>query len=149
MESNRKTMDMANEVLRDVLEQVGDNTVDNLVSDLSQALPVELNAFVCGLLNGNTERFVYAYATPNYTGFGEAMDRLVERFKLMDGLEQADTLRKLDLLWKGIFLERYAVLGAEASELMAARYAAQMTSWLKLQTVPQPSLALPQDPKIY
>ena len=58
----------------ELMEQVGDNRVDQMMDAVTRSIEVELNMFVVNLLNTNVPEFEKCYANPNYEGFREAMD---------------------------------------------------------------------------
>lgn len=125
-------------------EAVGDNVVDNMMDELKRAVDVEMGQFVTSLLNSNVMKFLYAYTVPQYEGFQEALQVVVERYQVMDGTEQGDLFAKIDNLFKDMFVDKYAALGPEAAELVAKKYAMQMVNWLKKQRV-QANTELHQD----
>lgn len=134
---------------RPIVEFIGDNTADNLVAEFGRSASVEMEQFVCGLLNGSAEMFVYAYAEPRYAPFAEACQMLARRYMLMDGMEKGDVQLKVAAEFKKIFSERYAALGPEAADDMAGRYAQQFSAWLEAQSPQAANLTIPQDGKTF
>lgn len=146
----REAAELYGAVSRDVLgreplvEFVGDNTVDNTVGELGRAAAVELDQFVCGLLNGSSDVFVYAYTMPRYAPFGDALKALARRYVVADGMERGDVELKVQQAFRAIFSDRWSALGPDAADAMADRYAEQACEWLRSQSPQQADLTIPQ-----
>lgn len=120
---------------RALAEAIGDNTVDNLIDELTRATSIELGQFVVGLLNVNVDNFSFAYNLPQHIGFKHALDAIVSRYRVMDGSEQGDVFSKVKIMFKDILVARYPDLGPDAAEITALKYANQMIGFLKSQAL--------------
>lgn len=125
-------------------EAIGDNTVDNLVADLSRATEVEVGKFVGALLNVSTDNFLFAYAVPQFEGFATTFKNVTQRYQMMDGTEQGDLFAKIEIMFKNIFVDKYASMGPDVAELIAKKYAVQMIEQLKRQSI-QANVDMHQD----
>lgn len=131
-----------------VVEMIGDNTVDNLMTELVRCTTIELSQFVAGLLHTSVNKFAYAYETPQYEDFKQALANIAARYKVMDGLEQGDVCLKITAMMKDIFASHYGSLGPEAADAMAVQYAEHMLAWIKAQDPKLADLSI-LTPKIY
>jgi|GEM_PF-3979994 len=129
---------------RPVVEFVGDNTVDNCIDELGRTATVELDHFVCGLLNGSVDVFAYAYTMPRYQPFADSLKALVQRFVIADGMERGDIELKVKSAFRRIFSDRWSALGPDAADAMADRYADQAIEWMRSQSPQQADLTIPQ-----
>lgn len=127
-----------------VVEFIGDNTVDNCVDELGRAAAVELDQFVCGLLNGSVDVFAYAYTMPRYAPFADSLKALVQRYVVADGMERGDIELKVQQAFRTIFSARWSALGPDAADAMADRYAEQACQWMRSQSPQQADLTIPQ-----
>ena len=130
-------------------EAIGDNTTDNLVDALRSATAVEVGQFVVGLLSVNAEKFAYAFEQAHYDGFKDALGMLVQRFRLMDGSEQTDLFTKIVLMFKDLMITKYADLGTDAAETVAAKFAAMMIDFLKSEAIQAADLSTDHTGKYY
>jgi hypothetical protein len=115
-----------------LVEQIGDNKVDNMVGDLARSTEIEIQMFVASLLNSNIKTFLRFYVVPQFEAFKTAVSDIQERYKVMDELERTDLLHKIESMWKDIFIRNFGILGPDAAEMMATRYAAQMIREIKI-----------------
>lgn len=132
-----------------MVEMIGDNTVDNLISELTRCTTIELGHFAAGLMHVSVNKFEYAYETPHYDEFKAALTNLINRYKVMDGLEQGDTCMKMLAMMKDIFTSNYGALGPEAADAMATQYAQHMIDFIKSQNLQAADLASSMTPKIF
>jgi hypothetical protein len=121
-----------------LLENIGDNTVDNLMDELNRGVKIELGKFVGSLLNTGINRFLHSYNLPQYEGFRSAMINIIDRFRVMDGADQGDLFRKIDNMFRDIFISQYGHLGPEIAEMIAKKYAVQMIDFIKSYSVMPP-----------
>lgn len=133
----------------DLHEAIGDNTVDNLMDALKRSTAVEVNNFTVALLNANVDKFQYAYRLPQHDQFRQDLRNVLERYRIMDGMEQGDLFVKIESMFKDLFVERYGSLGPEAAELIAVRYAKQMVLFLKENSIQAADLSQDATGKIY
>lgn len=127
-----------------LVEFIGDNTVDNTVDELGRSASVELEQFVCGLLNGSSDVFAYAYTMPRYAPFADALKALARRYVVADGMERGDVELKVQQAYRRIFSEKWSALGPDAADAMADRYAEQTCEWLRAQSPQQADTMIPQ-----
>lgn len=118
-----------------VLEAIGDNSIDNQIDELRRATDVEVGQFVTALLNANVQNFTYAYNVPQYEGFKKSFMTVLERYRLMDGTEQGDLFAKIDIMFKDLFVEKFAGMGPEIAELVAKKFSLQMVNILKSNSI--------------
>lgn len=119
----------------EISEAIGDNTVDNMIDELKRATGIELGRFVGSLLGANLNTFIHSYTVPQHEEFREIFNQILSRYRVMDGMDQGDLFKKIEIFWKDLFVERYADLGAEVAELVAKRYATQMVLVLKANSI--------------
>lgn len=112
-------------------EAIGDNKVDNLVSELKRCTDNELKMFTVSQLNSGVQSFQQQYSTPQFDGFKVVLTALVDRWRVMDDMEKQDLCQKIELTFKEIMTDNYSALGPETAELVASRYAKQMIDHLK------------------
>lgn len=118
-----------------VIEAIGDNTVDNLMCDLKRSSEVEIDMFVCALLNSNQDNFGFAYVVPQYDGFQDSFQKVVQRYRVMDGMEQGDLFEKVSGMFKDIFMSKCAAMGPKVAEQVGKKYAEQMIGMLKRESI--------------
>jgi hypothetical protein len=112
-------------------EAVGDNKVDNLVSELTRCTEQELLMFSCSQMNGGAVAFQQQYSTPQFDGFKSVLASVVDRWRVMDDNEKLDLTQKIELLFKDLMIKNWGALGPETAELIASRYTKQMIDFLK------------------
>jgi hypothetical protein len=127
-----------------ISEAIGDNTVDNMMDELTRSTNIELGKFVSSLLNTNINLFLHSYNLPQYEEFRSSFRLVLNRYQVMDGSEQGDLFRKIENMFKDIFISKFGDLGPEVAEVIAQRYAVQMVDMLKKNSV-QANVDLDQD----
>lgn len=140
---------MLGELSGTVSEDVGDNTVDNMMTELYRSSKIELGKFVGSLLNANLNRFLQSYNLPEYEPFRNVMRNIISRYQVMSGSEQGDLFVKIEGMFKDIFVSQYGHLGPEIAELIAVRYAVQMIQFIKQYGVAGDNLSLDKDSVYY
>lgn len=118
-----------------ISEAIGDNTVDNMVDELTRSTNIELGKFVSSLLNTNINLFLHSYSLPQYEEFRATFRHVLSRYQVMDGMEQGDLFRKIENMFKDIFISKFGDLGPEVAEVIAQRYSNQMIDMLKKNSV--------------
>lgn len=121
-------------------EDIGDNTIDNMMGELHRATGVELGKFVGSLLNVNLNKFVQCYNMPEYEPFRHVMKDIISRYQVMSGSEQGDLFLKIEGMFKDIFMAQYSHLGPEVADLIAKKYSVQMIQFIKQFGVADPGL---------
>lgn len=116
-------------------EAIGDNTVDNMMDELTRATSIEVGKFVGSLLSSNINSFMHCYSIPQFEDFKAMFHQILNRYQVMDGMDQGDLFKKIEIMWKDLFVDRYADLGPEVAELIAKRYSVQMVNMLKANSV--------------
>lgn len=116
-------------------ETIGDNSVDNFMQELERAACIEVGRFVGSLLNSHIQRFLHCYDMPQHEEFRSVFKQVLNRYQIMDGDEQGDLFRKIENMFKDIFVNKYSDLGPEVAELIAKRYAVQMIDVLKQNAI--------------
>jgi len=127
-----------------ISEAIGDNTVDNMIDELTRSTNIELGKFVSSLLNTNINLFQHSYNLPQYEEFRSSFQMILNRYQVMDGSEQGDLFRKIENMFKDIFISKFGDLGPEVAEVIAQRYAVQMVDTLKKNSI-QANVDLDQD----
>lgn len=126
----RKVFHMLEE-LSPLSEEIGDNSVDNMMTELERSCGVEMGKFVGSLLNTNVDRFKHCYNMPEYEPFRHVMRDIISRYQIMAGSEQGDLFLKIENMFKDIMIGQYAHLGPEIAEMIAKKYAVQMIQFIK------------------
>lgn len=121
--------------MQSIQESIGDNTVDNIVAELSRCVSVELDLFVCELLNKMVNNFAHDYHLPFYEDFKTAFMLVLNRYQLMSGDEEGDLYKKIDNFFLNIFSEKFSSGGHEVSDVIAKKYAVQMINFLKANKI--------------
>lgn len=118
-----------------VTESIGDNTVDNIVDELSRCVSVELDLFVVDLLNKMVRDFARNYHLPFYEDFRTAFNMVLNRYQLMSGDEEGDLFKKIENFFLNIFSEKFNSAGHEVSDVIAKKFAMQMIQFLKANKI--------------
>ena len=126
-------------------EEIGDNSVDNMMTQLQRSCGVELGKFVGSLLNTGVGRFLQSYNMPEYEPFRHAMMDIISRYQIMSGSEQGDLFLKIENMFKDIIMSQYAHLGPEIAEMIAKRYAVQMIQFIKEHGIAAPDMDVDRD----
>lgn len=128
-----------------IFEDIGDNTVDNLMTELSRAASVELGKFVGALLNTNMNKFLQSYNMPEFEPFRAVMKDVISRYQIMSGSEQGDLFLKIENMFKDIFVDQFGHLGPEIAEMIAKKYSVQMVQFIKQYGVANKDMDIKKD----
>jgi hypothetical protein len=121
--------------MNSLTESIGDNTVDNLVSELARCVSIELDLFVVDVLNKLAKDFARDYHMPFYEDFKTAFKLVLNRYQLMSGDEEGDLFKKIENLFLNIFSDKFNAAGHEVSDVIAKKFSNQMINFLKANKI--------------
>lgn len=118
-----------------VAEAIGDNKVDNLLSELKTFTADEIELSAVKSLAKHVNEFVGAYESPIDPRFKEKVIEIILRYRVMDGVEQQDLFDKIRIMFNDIFYAKFPTAPSAVKEEAAQLYAHQMIAILKKHAV--------------
>lgn len=118
-----------------VAEAIGDNKVDNMLSELKTFTADEVELCAINTLAKYPNEFLKYYETPIDPRFRDQVIEIIKRFRVMDGVEQQDLFDKIRIMFNDIFYAKFPTAKSAEKEAAAQLFAHQMIAIIKKHAV--------------